>query len=161
MRANANLVVVGLSLFVFACTPPADQAGQAAAEPEMTQAEATETFDDFVEAFDAALNAGDLDALMAGFTTDPASMPPDAPTAAGTEAVRALWAGLIEQGPTVDNVLQGFRTDGDLAVLWGSYVLTVDDIETVGKWMAVAERQIDGSWKTIRNMWNTDLPAAM
>jgi ketosteroid isomerase-like protein len=120
-----------------------------------------EVFDAYVESFDAAVNAGDVDALMAGFGVDPASMPPDVPEVAGADALRAFWSELLAQGPTVDNVLQGFRVDGDLAVLWGSYSLTAGDVETVGKWISVSERQADGSWTTLRNMWNTDQPGAM
>lgn len=154
MRASARLAVVGIGLLAVSC---ADQGEPPpAAETEMTQAEAMEMFNAYVESFDAALNAGDVDALMAGFGVDPASMPPDVPEVAGVEAVRALWSDLIAQEPTVDNVLQGFRVDGDLAVMWGSYSLVVDDAETVGKWLAVMERQADGSWTTLRNIWNTD-----
>ncbi len=162
MRANAMLTLVAVGLVSGSCAPAADQAEPpSAAESEMSRAEATEVFEAFVEGFDAAMNSGDVDALMAGFTADPVSMPPDAPTVEGAAAVRGLWSDLIAQEPTVDNVLQGFRVDGDLAVLWGSYSLTVGDVETVGKWIAVSERQADGSWKTLRNMWSTDAPAEM
>lgn len=149
--------VVALSL---ACAP-ADQAPPSA-EPEMTQAEATEAFDALVEAWDVAQNANDVDALMALYGADAAAMPPEIPEVAGADAVRGLWAEFLGGTQDNDNVLQGFRVSGDLAVIWGNYTTAaaegVEGGAVAGKWMGLLERQADGSWKVLRNIWNTDSP---
>jgi uncharacterized protein (TIGR02246 family) len=128
----------------------------------MTQAEATEAFDALVEAWDVAQNADDVDALMAIYGADAAAMPPDMPEVAGADAVRGLWAQFLEGNQDSDNVLQGFRMSGDLAVIWGTYTTAAAEGEeaaaVAGKWMAILERQGDGSWKLLRNIWNTDSP---
>jgi len=157
-----SLVLVGL-----ACAP-ADQAPPPS-EPEMTEAQAMEAFDALVEAWDVAQNAGDVDAIMALYGVDPAAMPPDMAEASGEGAVRELWGTLFgarQESDNVDNVLQGFRTSGDLAVIWGTYTITSgsegEEVGgVVGKWMGILERQADGSWKSIRNIWNTDQAAGM
>jgi ketosteroid isomerase-like protein len=59
-------------------------------------------------------------------------------------------------------VLQGFRVSGDVAVIWGTYTTNPaegeEGITAAGKWVALVEREADGSWKVVRNIWNTDSP---
>lgn len=160
MRTPTTALASSVMLFGLACTP-AEQAPPPA-EPEMTQAEAMEVFDGLVEAWDAAQNANDVDALMAIYGVDAAAMPPELPEVAGTDALRGLWAEFLGGTQDNDNVLQGVRVSGDLAVIWGSYTTTAAEGEegatVAGKWMGILERQADGSWKLLRNIWNTDSP---
>ena len=44
---------------------------------------------------------------------------------------------------------------GDLAFSRGSASAEFEDGTTTFKWMAVHRRQSDGSWKMIRDIWNT------
>jgi ketosteroid isomerase-like protein len=149
--------VVALSLACY----PAEQAPPPA-EPEMTQAEATEVFDGLVEAWDVAQNANDVDGLMALYGGDPVAMPPEIPEVAGMDAVRGLWTEFVAGTQDNDNVLQGFRVSGDVAVIWGTYTTNPaegeEGITAAGKWVALVEREADGSWKVVRNIWNTDSP---
>ena len=161
MRTPAAVLAPSMLLFGLACAP-AEQAPPPA-EPEMTQAEATQVFDAIVEAWDVAQNADDVDGLMAIYGGDMAAMPPDMPEVAGADAIRALWTEFVAQGQDSDNVLQGFRVSGDVAAMWGTYTFTSmpegeEGIPVAGKWMALLERQADGSWKMLRNIWNTDMP---
>lgn len=162
MRTPAAVLVLGLVALSLACAP-ADQAPPA--EPEMTEAEASEMFDSLVEAWDLAQNADDIDALMALYTMDPAAMPPDMPEVDGPVEVRALWSAFLDASEGSDNVLQGFRFSGDLGVIWGTYTVMEapeeeggEAMAVSGKWMGILERQADGSWKALRNIWNTDAP---
>ncbi len=164
MRTPAAVLASSIVFLGLACAP-ADQAPPPA-EPEMTEGEATEAFDAIVEAWDAAQNADDVDALMALYGADPAAMPPEMPEVTGADAVRELWTSFLDGSQDNDNVLQGFRVSGDLAVIWGTYTVAqaTEGEETAavtGKWMGILERQADGSWKVLRNIWNTDQPAAM
>lgn len=161
MRTPAAVLATSMVLFGLACAP-AEQAPPPA-EPEMTQAEAMQVFDAIVEAWDSAQNADDVDGLMAIYGGDMAAMPPDMPEVAGADAIRALWTEFVAQGQDSDNVLQGFRVSGDVAAMWGTYTFTSmpegeEGVPVAGKWMCILERQADGSWKMLRNIWNTDMP---
>lgn len=158
MRTPAAVLVSSLLALNLACAP-----AEPPAQQEMTEAEASELFNALVEAWDLAQNADDIDGLMALYTMDPAAMPPGMPEVDGPDAVQALWAAFLESSEGSDNVLQGFRFSGDLAVIWGTYTVTEvpeeeegEAMAVAGKWMGVLERQADGSWKALRNIWNVD-----
>lgn len=140
-------------------TPTADTAADTApAGPDRAAVSA------LVEDFDAALNAADVDALMATFAQNPVSMPPNQPAVTGREAVRAFWSEFLEQGDLeVDNVLVQFQADGDLLVARGTYTLSIapaegEPMEDKGKWVAWWRRGADGSWKTLGNAWSSNNP---
>ena len=160
MRTPAAVLASSIVFLGLACAP-AEQAPPPA-EPEMTEAEAEKTFWDLVEAWDAAQNANDVDALMALYGAEPSAMPPEMPGVTGEDAVRELWSGFLASSEDNDNVLQGYKMSGDLAVIWGTYTTAVAEGEdgaiVAGKWMGLLERQADGSWKARRNIWNTDSP---
>ena len=168
----AMLAMSGIVALSLSCAPAADQ-GEAsteeadAASQEMSYEEAAALFDGIVEEWDAALNAEDVDALMALYTDAPVSMPPNVPAREGSDVIRGWEADFFALGDVeTDNVFEGVRVSGDLAVGWGSYTSTItpeegDAVSDAGKWVAIWERQPDGSWKAIRNIWNSDLPLAM
>ena len=160
MRTPAAVLAPSIMFLGLACAP-AEQAPPPA-EPEMTQAEAEGVFDALVEAWDAAQNANDVDALMALYGADAKAMPPEMPEVAGADALRGLWTDFLDGTQDNDNVLQGLRVSGDLAAIWGYYNTTAPEGEeggmVTGKWIAILERQGDGSWKVFRNIWNTDSP---
>ncbi len=164
MRTPVIALVLSVLVLSLGCEP-AEQA-PAPAEPGMSQAEANQLFDELVEDFDVAVNAEDADALLSLFHPTPASMPPNAPLKEGAEMVRSHWqTNLFDLGNVeVDNMFEGVRVSGDLAVGWGRYTSSItpeegDAVSAVGKWMAIWERQADGSWLILRNIWNTDQPA--
>lgn len=162
MRVKTTSVlclVAGLSML--ACSPPAEETG----EDMDAQASSTEdraALEQSVADWDAALNAGDLDALMATYASNPVALPPGGEPVRGAQAVRELWSGFMAQGDvTVENVVEVSRVSGDLGTAWGRYTLTIEPeggetIEDAGKWMAISRRQADGSWKTSANIWNSD-----
>jgi len=54
---------------------------------------------------------------------------------------------------------------GDLAYSHGTYEETVNDREgnpvtNKEKWVTVYEKQPDGTWKVVADIWNTDGPTA-
>jgi len=165
MRTPAAVLASSIVFLGLACAP-AEQAPPPA-EPEMTEAEATQLFNDLVEAFDAAVNVEDTDAFLLLFGDEPASMPPNVPLREGAEMIRGWHADFFDLGDVeVDNELEGIRVSGDLAVGWGRFVSRItpeegEALSEVGKWMAIWERQSDGSWLILRNIWNSDQPPAM
>ncbi len=118
--------------------------------------------------FDAAAGAEDIDAMMSLFADDAVRMPPNAPAAIGSAAIRDLflqdWQANDFEGR---NELVDLRIAGDLAVGYGTWegrVIPEDGspaFDDVGKWMASWERQTDGSWKVLWNVFNSDLPPTM
>ncbi len=166
MLATSGIVVLCLS-----CAPASDQGDASteadAASQEMSYEEAAALFDGLVEEWDAALNAEDVDALMAPYSDAPVSMPPNVPAREGPDVIRGWEADFFEQGDVeADNVFEGVRVSGDLAVGWGSYTLTItpeegEAVSDAGKWVAIWERQADGARRATRNIRNSDLPPAM
>jgi ketosteroid isomerase-like protein len=47
---------------------------------------------------------------------------------------------------------------GDLAYVSGTYEETMTDAR--GKYLETFKKQADGTWKCIRDIWNSDLPAS-
>ena len=107
-----------------------------------------------------------LDATVSYYSDDAVLLPPNAPIASGKQAIRASWSALLEPSITVD--WRATRVDvsqsGDLAYLVGVYTLTMKNPlgkPTVdrGKLIEVFKKQADGKWKTVADMFNSDLPA--
>lgn len=86
-------------------------------------------------------------------------MPPDQPAVVGCDAV-ARWQTTFPRVVDVDNCIDSVGGDGACAYMRGHNRLTVViDGQTVRlgfKWLAVYEKQADGSWLMAVDMWNTD-----
>jgi ketosteroid isomerase-like protein len=118
-----------------------------------------------VTAWDEAMNSGDVAASLALFVDDnPMSMPPHGPTAVGKDAIAEVIGGLHAMGKlTVRDYFGDARISGDMAVMHGTFTLRVEPevgpaVDDAGKWVCACQRQADGSWKTLYNIWNSDHP---
>jgi len=153
-----NLILLSL-LLIAGCTPtePVEEASTTEADVEaIHQLPAT---------FAAALNAGDLDGIMAGFTDDAVRMPPNASAIIGKESIRSLLQTNLEQNTyQLDNPPEEVQVSGDLAFARGTYTVTVtpkaggESIQREGKYLVIFQKQPDGSWKIARDIWNSDNP---
>jgi ketosteroid isomerase-like protein len=113
----------------------------------------------FVEAWEKAFNANELEKVAAMYVEEGRRMPPNAETAMGRDGIlaqlkasRALMSGVeLEFEKTV--------VEGTLAATHGTYKIKGPDGSVVdhGKWLAVG-RKTDGGWKTISDIWNSDRP---
>ncbi len=141
------------ALTVTACTLPDPHA-----TPVGPDVEAAKTW---VADYTAAVNAGDLDAVVALYQNEATSMPPDEPAISGVDALRSWYAPAFETysfelATTVDEALVAC----DLAVLRSSYdqrITSKDGSESMtqhGSWLIVLREQDDGSWKLWRDMWS-------
>jgi uncharacterized protein (TIGR02246 family) len=117
--------------------------------------------------FDAALNAQDIEAMMALYADDAVRMDPNLPAAIGKDGVRTLFLEAWELSEVeVVNSVSDVRISGGLASSRGTFTATVtprdggDPVEDRGKWSATYERQSDGTWRSIWEIWSSDLPAA-
>lgn len=79
------------------------------------------------EAWQKAVTANDLDAIVAVYSEDAVMWLPDAPEARGREAIRESYAGLLAANTVTSATLTNthYETSGDFSVGWGEFSLTL------------------------------------
>ncbi len=141
-------------LIAAACAPAADVEADRAAIEAVREAE------------EAAANAGNVDGFMALIAEDAMYLQPNGPPLIGADAVRE-WLEEFMEATTVE--FNRYDTEevivsGDLAVErfsgeWTLMPKAGGDPVTEGiKGVHVMERQADGSWKILYDVWNSDEP---
>lgn len=144
-----------LSLFVAGCsqTPPDTRAA------EETTLRALNT------QWSKAADSKDLEATVSYYSDDASVFPPNAPLASGKQAIHAVWADVLNSASSIS-----WQTDkvevarsGDIAYLTGMYQTTAKDphaqpVNDSGKFVEVWKKQADGKWKTVADIFNSDLP---
>jgi ketosteroid isomerase-like protein len=152
---HAALAAAGL-LALAGCAQkaaPVDTAADAATIHAATNA--------WVEAY----NAGDADKIVALYTDDAILMPPDAPAATGHAAMKqyltADMAAAKAAGVSFALDTDASGVSGDLAWHSGTFHVAGANGASVatGKYVEVWHR-VDGKWLMIRDVWNSDAPAA-
>lgn len=114
----------------------------------------------------AAINAGELDRWLGFFTDDAILMPPNAPAVVGKPAIRKFVSDFLASADFAVSHHLGkveVSRSGDLAYVSYAYELTVNDpkgkpVTDRGKDISVLKKQLDGSWKVVIDIWNSDLP---
>lgn len=138
------LSAAAMSVLVVACAaPPSAQISTEA--PAMS------------EQWEAAFNAGDIEALAALYSENCRLLPPGEMMMEGRDAVRAVFGGMIEAG--LSGTLSSVESmqAGDLAYNLGTYVVSAEDGSIVGTGKFVELwRKIDGEWKMVNDIWNED-----
>ena len=108
-------------------------------------------------------NHHDAAALTRGFyAEDAVLLPPNGPIARGAAAIEAFWQAFLSQGVADATIETNEVTaSGDLAYGIGTYRYAVPStgFQDTGKFLIVLKRQTDGTWKTIADQFNSDLPA--
>ena len=116
----------------------------------------------------AAAGAKNLEKTVSFYSADAIVMPPNAPAATSSEAIRKGWQDLLASPGLViswKTTKVEVAKSGDLACLSGTYELTMNDasskpVNDHGKYVEVWEKQSDGKWKCGTDIWNSDLPAS-
>jgi uncharacterized protein (TIGR02246 family) len=118
------------------------------------------------EQWDKAVNAGDADAVASFYTEDATRMEQHKPSLQGKEAIRNSFKSFFDQNElVVNNITTDVVVSGEYAISNGTYIsdyrLKSDSnaVHDVGKWVCIRKLQPDGSWKTVMDIWNSDLPA--
>lgn len=120
------------------------------------------------EATQAAVTAAlakDFATWSALFLEDAAVYPPNEPAVKGRAAIRA-W--LEKLPPITEFNLSNARVEGreDLAYVLGTYTITIaptgapGPVKDSGKFVTILQRQTDGQWLAVVDMFSSDLPAA-
>jgi ketosteroid isomerase-like protein len=148
MRA-LNLTIAVLMIFAVAACAPAPQGSHDS--PEISAA---------AKAWNEALNAGDIESIVALYTEDARILPPNAEIAQGHDAVRKIFGGMIDAGLGGTLGTIEATAAGDIGYRVGTYVLETADgtVADKGKYIETW-RLVDGSWKISNDVYNSDLPA--
>ena len=118
------------------------------------------------EAYGKAVANQDVGAVVALYAPDAILLPPDAPVAQGSDAIRAVLQGYMDAGAqSLALETTALDDQGDLVVDIGRYTLGLqppgaDPITDVGKYLQVYKRQSDGSFRIAYDCFNSDGPAA-
>jgi ketosteroid isomerase-like protein len=115
----------------------------------------------------SAFMVGDVDRALSFYDEEAMAMPPGLPADRGHEAIRKGIAGFLTEFAVSDFTLttEDVQVAGDLAVETGSWKMTLQPSAAGataqpdnGKYVAVWKLQEDGSWKMLRDIWNSDNP---
>ena len=175
MKMHTSRLVVVPLLVVAACTtksaaPTTDTAAAKAPPSAAVSDESTARKD--IEAANArfldAIARGDTAGAVANYSPDAVVMFPNESAWKGAEAVRKGFAGFLSSVAVKDGhaTTDDLMVSGDLALETGHYEWTLvpkggKAIQDKGKYLTAWKRQPDGTWKIIRDINNSDLPAKM
>ena len=111
--------------------------------------------------WETALNAKDIDTLVANYASDARVLPPNEEAATGTEAVRATFGAMIDAGLSGSLTSIDAAVSGDIGYNVGNYTLTANgEVVDTGKYIETWQRGADGQWLITNDIWNSDMPAA-
>jgi uncharacterized protein (TIGR02246 family) len=174
MRMRSVLLWSSLPFFGIACAKGDESATTSDSASGVAATGATDA-GAVRQGIDAA-NAKFVDAVKRGDTTmaiadnyadDAIVMNPGTESWRGREAIRKGFSGMAtamtvkEFNLKTDDIALG----GDLAVETGTYEMTGQpkggkEMKDKGKYVVVWKRQADGSWKIVRDVFNSDVPPA-
>jgi uncharacterized protein (TIGR02246 family) len=116
--------------------------------------------------WDNAYKAGNVDGLLAIYTSDVVRLGSNEAAGVGADALRASFQSYFDVYKAENHSpVEDVRVSGDLAVARGLYTGTSTPraggtpINEKGKWASAYQRQADGSWKIFWDIGNSDLPA--
>lgn len=128
----------------------------AAAEPDVHA---------IAEALRAAVNSGDVAAILACWASDGVLQPPHHPAVHGHAAIAEYFGNIFAtRRLTFTFTGSAVTVLGEVALERLSYTAVAASLagggrtEDVGKGLHVYGRQPDGSWKLTQDIWNSDLP---
>ena len=157
---NPILVVslVLLLCFTFGCQKGEEAAKAPKVNVEADVAAIKASFDEFVQLY----NAGDFEKIMSNYAENSIQMPPNESNRKGKEAILLGYQKTRELNDEHcdSRVVEDVRVSGDLAIVRGTDTGTTtprsggEPVKYSLKWLTVLERQSDGAWKSIYEMWN-------
>src|SRR5262245_2208366 len=117
--------------------------------------------------FMKAANAKNAAAVIKAFyAKDAVLMPPNHPTVEGTSAIQGFLQGLMDAGLTsIKLETTAVGSAGNQAYGRGRYALSISPpggvpVHEEGKYIVVYQRQPNGAWRAVADIFNSDEPAA-
>lgn len=151
-----SLVAVALVVALGACAP---------APPPDTTAADLAAVNAVRDAWIAAYNSGNADAVADLYTEDASDNPANEPSAIGRAAIRERIATQFGMGSASATVTAtATEVDGDLAYDAGNYTVSItpagggEAMTVDGRYVVILRRQSDGSWKLVRGIDNSPTP---
>jgi uncharacterized protein (TIGR02246 family) len=160
MTRRLSSLVIG-AVVLAACAqnappPPADTSADVAAIKQMQDREL------------AQLASGNIDSMLANYTSDVVMMPPDAPAVTGHTGLRTMMDAMLKEGTYAGKYYTGdVQVVGDVGIVHYTGELTMTPkaagakpVTHTIKGLHIYKKQADGSWKIAQDVWNNDPPAA-
>jgi uncharacterized protein (TIGR02246 family) len=113
-----------------------------------------------------AFRSGDVAQTMAFLTPDAVLIPPNEPARKGAEEIEPWARGFLEAVTVqeIDIAVDSVRVAGDWAVSHGRWHMTLEVggnvMSDTTRYVVIWERQSDGAWKVVHDVWNGGLPAS-
>jgi len=109
-----------------------------------------------------AAGARDLEKGVSFYADSGSMLPPNAPIATGKEAIRKAWSQMMAApgfGLSWATTKVEVAKSGDLGYEMGTFELTMNDKKgkpatTKGKFVVVWQKQADGAWKAVADIFN-------
>lgn len=158
-------VLFTLAITVFLCfTISCQQSEEIASKPKAEVQADIEAIKDIITGLEAAVNAGDVDKIMSSYAKDAIRIPPNEPAAIGKEAIQSRNRQELDEITAQDvYTIKDIKVSGDLAIAhykWSSTITFKGSNKKVyphGNYIVGLERQSDGLWKRIYNIWSDEL----
>jgi len=113
------------------------------------------------DAWEAGLNAGDLDAFVDLYTSDARILAPNREMASGADAIRAEFGAMIDAGLRVNLTSIEAEVSGNMGHNVGTYkLMDGDTVADSGKFIETWQRGDDGQWRISNDIYNSDRPIA-
>jgi len=145
-------------LFIVFCTPVVVW------ETAETEAD-VEAINSLRDEFIALDNASDAAGLASLYTNDAVLMPPNEAAVTGSQAIESWFQTTFDQFTTEFTVAsEELEVVGDWAFDWGAYMTALtpkaggEPTEDRGKYIVILRKQVDGSWRIVKNIWNSNNP---
>ncbi len=109
----------------------------------------------------ACASAGNVEGVVALYTSDATLVWPDAPAMQGTDAIRAAYTGMLAApGVWIRFTPTTVTFSGDLAADFGVVELRMPPTAPMqtAKYLVVWKK-VDGAWKVFYDAWNSNAPA--
>jgi uncharacterized protein (TIGR02246 family) len=159
-----SVLALGVVLVALTLLSCAQQTMPVAEETASTEAD-VDAIRDFYQRYDATVTAGDREDWMELLANDIVWMVPEQEALVGEDAVRTRVDPMfndLDMGHITS--LEEIEVCDKWAYALGKYTFSAtpkaggETSEEIGKFMAVLNRQSDGSWKMSRNIWNPNHP---
>jgi len=109
------------------------------------------------DAWEAALNAKDIDALVNMYSSDARLLPPDGEMTVGHDGVRAAFGAMIDAGQSGVTTIVEATVSGDVGYIVGTFTVDVDGKQLgTGKYIETWHRGVDGQWLIVNDIFNND-----
>lgn len=118
------------------------------------------------EIYSSSVVAKDINRWLSLWSDNGIQMPPDAPPNIGKKEISAFTKNLMESMPVSEMVinLEEVRETSEWGFSRGNYWFVTqspkgDSVKVTGKFLTVFEKQEDGSWKIVRDIFNFNAPS--